>query len=259
MPFSWLEYSVVFILGSAIGSFLNVVIYRVPIGESIISPGSHCPKCQRSIKPHENIPIISYIFLKGKCAGCGEGISLRYPAVEAGMAAIAVVLLVKIGWEWQYLFYGVLAAVLLALSVIDINTHRLPNSIVLTGSILAVVLTLLVWRGHLLDMALGGLMGLGLLGLMGLIGKFLFRKDTLGMGDIKLAGMAGLYLGPHLTAGMFILGVFTGAIAGVALIAIGGKKWGQRIPFGPYLALGCMISLLWGKELWRWYIMLLLP
>ncbi|MCF7811328.1 prepilin peptidase [bacterium] len=252
------EYLFIFLIGSALGSFLNVVIYRVPRNESIVMPGSHCPKCNRSIKPHENIPLFSYIILRGKCAGCGTSISIRYPVVEACMGLLASALLWKFGWRWELLFYCSMAATLLALSVIDLDVYRLPNKIVLVGSIFAVVITLLVLREHIFNMILGGLMGIGILGLMGLIGKLLFHKDTLGMGDVKLAGMIGLYLGPWLTAGMYIIAVFTGAVVGLTLIAVGGKKMGSKIPFGPYLALGSMVVLLWGKELWGWYLSLIL-
>ncbi|NQU05190.1 MAG: prepilin peptidase [Calditrichaeota bacterium] len=258
MPVYLPEYLFIFFIGSALGSFLNVVIYRVPRDESIVSPGSHCPKCNRPIKPYENIPILSFVFLKGKCAGCGSGISVRYPVVEASMGILSAMMLWKFGWGWQLLFYCTMAAVLLALSVIDIDVFRLPNKIVLTGSIFAVIITLLVMREHILDMIFGGLIGLGLLGLMGLIGRLLFHKETLGMGDIKLSGMIGLYLGPWLTAGMYIIAVFIGAVVGLTLIAVGGKKWGSKIPFGPYLALGSIVTLLWGKELWGWYLAMIL-
>lgn len=250
---SWIEYVTVFIIGSAVGSFLNVVIYRVPKGMSTIRPGSACPQCKRPIKPWENIPLLSYICLRGRCAGCKKTISLRYPLIEAIMGGFAALLLSIYGWNSDLLFFGVLTAVLLALSAIDIDTYRLPNSIVLTGSILAVVLTIILRRDQLVDMLLGGVVGIGMLVLMGLIGSLLFRKPTLGMGDIKLAGMIGLYIGPHHTLGMFILGVFIGALSGGMLIILGKRKWGQKIPFGPYLAVGALISLFWGEILWGWY------
>ena len=288
MTITWLEYIIVFVFGSAIGSFLNVVIYRVPVGKSIVYPGSFCPNCKRPVKPYENIPLLSYLMLRGKCAGCDERISPVYPLVEALTGLLAACLLARFGWSLDLLFYGVLTATLLALSVIDIKTFRLPNPIVLTGSVLAVILVLIrmimdfdlpfqfegikllsfEWFGEMTGelirsplgiMVIGGLTGLLLLGFMGLVGRLLFRKETLGMGDVKLAGMIGLYLGPYRTAGMFILGVFAGALIGIVLILMGGKKFGQRIPFGPYLALGGLISLLWGENLWRWYISLVLP
>ncbi len=253
MVLTALEYTGGFIIGTMVGSFLNVVIHRVPRGESIVRPASHCPHCRRPIKPWENIPILSYLALRGRCAGCGLPISIRYPAVEAAMGVVVVLLLHYYHWSVDLLFFGALAGVLLALSLIDIATYRLPNRVVLTGAVMAVVLTLFLRREHLASMVLGGLLGAAMLSLMGLIGTLLFRRPALGMGDIKLAGMIGLYLGPAKTAGMFVLGVFSAAIIGGGLLLIGGGGWRQRIPFGPHLALGAVVSLLWGGKLWSWY------
>jgi len=249
-----LEYTVVFALGSVIGSFLNVVIHRVPAGMSIIRPPSHCPHCKRPVKPHENIPIISYLLLRGRCAGCRKPISIQYPIIEALTGLFAVILLLRFGWTWQNLIYFVLAALLIALSAIDFKTFRLPNTITLSGAVLAVALTLAFRRNFILSMLLGGVIGFGLLWFMWLIGRLLFRRESLGMGDIKLAAMMGLFLGPGRTAGMFILGVFVGALVGGGLILLGNRNWGQKIPFGPYLAVGAVISLIWGDALWKWYM-----
>jgi len=170
------------------------------------------------------------------------------------MGGLAMLLLSKFGWSLDLLFYGTLAAVLLSISVIDIASFRIPNPITLTGAILAVLMTIAFRRDHLLMTLLGGFTGLGALLFMWLIGSLLFRKETLGMGDIKLAGMMGLYLGPALTVGMFLIGVFLGALIGGALVVAGGKGWGQKIPFGPYLAAGAITALLWGSQLWNWYL-----
>ena len=253
------EYLVVFALGSALGSFLNVVIHRVPAGKSIITPASHCPKCQRPIKPWENIPILSWLLLRGRCAGCHQPISLRYPAVEAAMGMLAILIFNRFGWSVDMLFYSVLAGLLLALSAVDIATYRLPNPLTLTGALLAVGLTLAFRRTELLRMLMGAGVGVGLLLFMALVGQLLFRKETLGMGDVKLAGMAGLFLGPWNTAGMFIIGIFSGALIGGALALIGGRGWGSRLPFGPYLAAGAIVSLLWGDRLLNLYLRFALP
>ena len=252
----WIEYLYIFFLGTAIGSFLNVVIYRIPKGESIVFPASHCPNCKRKIKPYENIPIISYVSLKGRCAGCKKTISARYPLIETLMGCIALLLFNHYGWSFELLLFGALCAVLLALSAIDIETYRLPNKITLTGAIIALIITVVFFNDQTVMHLLGGVTGVGLMVFMWLVGRLIFRKETLGIGDIKLAGMIGLYIGPWFTIGMFTIGVFLGAIVGVVLIAIGGKKWGQRIPFGPYLAAGSLISILWGTELLHWYVSL---
>jgi len=255
----WPEYIVIFAIGSAIGSFLNVVIHRVPKGESIVHPPSHCPHCDHRIKPYENIPILSFLFLKGKCSHCKNRISWRYPAVEGLMGLIAGVLLFKFGWNSDLVIYGVLSAFLLALSAIDIATYRLPNALTYSGAALGIALTLALRRDYLMSMIWGGLVGVGILMLMRLIGALLFRKESLGVGDIKLGAMIGLYLGPARTGGMFVLGVFLGALVGGAMIIFGGRRFGQKIPFGPYLAVGAILSLLWGNILWRWYWGLLKP
>lgn len=246
----------IFILGTMVGSFLNVVIHRVPRGESIVRPGSHCPHCGRPVRALENIPILSYIFLWGRCAGCRGRISLRYPVVEALMGLLAVAMLMKFGLTWDALHYTALAALLLALSAIDLDTMRLPNAITLSGALIAAATTLLLRRDAVLMMLLGGLMGLGLMIFMGLLGKVLFRKETLGYGDVKLGGMIGLFVGPWHTLGMFVFGVATGAVIGLGAILIGRREWGSRIPFGPFLALGTLVSLFWGQAALDWYLRL---
>jgi leader peptidase (prepilin peptidase)/N-methyltransferase len=253
-PFELFEYSVAFMFGAIIGSFLNVIIYRVPAGISIVKPASHCPNCDRLIKPYENIPILSYILLRAKCAGCKTSISLKYPFIEALTGLSAVGLVLNFGWNWDALIFFTMTAILIALSAIDFATYRLPNAITLTGAIAAVILTVIFKRDYLVLMLLGGLTGLSLLMLMGLIGSLLFRKPSLGMGDIKLAGMIGLFLGPARTVGMFFLGVFLGAIVGGLVLIMGTKKMGQKIPFGPYLAAGAVLALIYGKELWECYM-----
>ncbi len=235
------------------GSFLNVVIYRIPRGESIVFPASHCVHCNQAIKPYQNIPLLSYLFLRGMCAQCKKPISVVYPTVEACMGGLLMLMLWKFGWSRDLILYGVLSALLLALSVIDIQTKRLPNPITLTGAILAVALTLLLKRDDLLTMFLGGALGIGFLLLNWSIGKLLFKRDGVGMGDIKMAGMMGMFLGPFLTAEMFILSVFVAALIGTVFIISGKKGKFYKVPFGPYMAAGALVALLWGEWLWLWY------
>lgn len=253
---AWL---VLFGLGSVVGSFLNVVIYRVPAGKSIVRPGSHCPHCGKPIPPYLNVPILSFLMLKGRCRDCRAPISWRYPAVEALTGGLAVMLFTKFGWSVDLLRFGVMTALLVALSAIDIATYRLPNALTLTGAVLAVLITLALQPERWFKMLLGAVTGVALLGFMGLVGGLLFRKPSLGLGDVKLAGMMGLYLEPARTAGMFILGVVLGAVFGGSALLFGGKGWGSRIPFGPYLAAGGLVSLMWGGEVWNWYWRLVQP
>lgn len=259
-----IEYAALFVIGTGIGSFLNVLIYRIPRGESIVLPGSHCPRCKRQIKPHENIPLISYVLLKGKCKGCGWSIPIRYPIVEALMGLLASALLLKFGFSWNLVFYGVLAALLLALSVIDIQVRRLPNQLVLAGVTAAVGMTLLFRHNDIVAMISGGALGLGLLLFNWLVGKMLFRKEGVGMGDIKLAGMTGLFLKPVGTALMFVIAVFSAALYGIALVVFGKKEMLNRIAFGPFLSLGALMTLFLGEELligvqqlFHWYFSVL--
>lgn len=251
--YDWPEYVALFLLGNIVGSFLNVVINRVPEGTSLLNPPSHCPNCQRPIKLYENIPLISYVLLKGKCVGCHQSISLQYPAVEAGMGILLMVLLGFFGWNWDLLFYGVFAGLLLSLSVIDIKTNRLPNPITLAGTIIALILIVLLRRDDFWIMLLGGAIGAGFLLFNWTVGKLLFRRDGVGMGDIKFAGMIGLFLGPLKTAEMFLLAIFSGALIGGVMIMLKRRGVSQTIPFGPYMAVGAMSAVLWGESLWHWY------
>lgn len=253
MTIEFFPYIAIFIFGTIIGSFLNVVIYRLPRGESLALPPSHCPHCDRPIKPYENIPILSFLFLRGRCAGCKAPISWQYPFVEALTGLLFASMLWRAQLTAELPIYLILVGLLIALSGIDIATMRLPNVLTLSGAIAAIALTLILRRDFWLEMVLGGAVGFGMLYLMGLIGRLLFRKDTLGLGDVKLAGMIGLFVGPAHIAGTYIIAIFLGAIVGLSLIFGGGKKWGEKIPFGPYLAVGAVVSLLWGAKLWRWY------
>lgn len=254
-----IEYIVLFLFGTAIGSFLNVVIYRIPAGLSIVKPGSYCPKCKRPIKPYENIPVLSYIFLLGRCAGCKSSISIRYPLIECSMGLLAILMLSKFGWSWDLLIYTTLAAFLLSLTIIDLDVYRLPNPITITGSIFAIILTLAFRRSFILDMVLGGVVGIGVLSFQGLVGSLIVRltrkqkTSALGLGDVKFAGMIGLFLGPGQTLGMFILGIFIATLISIVLIVSRKRDWTQRIPFGPYLAAGALLSLFYGKDIWAWY------
>jgi leader peptidase (prepilin peptidase) / N-methyltransferase len=253
MPFSWIEYVVIFLVGLPIGSFLNVVIYRIPIGQSIVFPASHCVHCKQKIKSYLNIPLISYVLLRGRCSVCKVVISAIYPIVEGTMGLLLVILLYKFGWTWELLIFGTLSSILLCLSVIDIQVKRLPNAITLTGTILALIFTLFFRPDQMLNLVFGGLVGVGFLLMNWLIGKMIFKRDGVGMGDIKMAGMIGLFLGPLLTAVMFVISVFVAALIGGTFILIGKKGMFYKIPFGPYMAIATIIVLLYGEQLWLWY------
>lgn len=248
------------ILGLLIGSFVNVVIYRVPRGESIVSPGSHCPSCGRPIRSLHNIPVLSWLLLRARCADCRAPISARYPAVELG-TGVAFALLTW--WAaarhelasapaWCYL-----AAVGIALALIDIDTRRLPNVIVAPSY--AVLAALLVVAA-IVDDHPGNLVR-ALLGMLGLAAFFLVvllvYPKGMGWGDVKLAGLLGLAMGYVSWAALLIgsfAGFVLGATVGVAVIAAGSGTRKTAVPFGPFMIVGAFLGLLIGDAVSDWYL-----
>jgi leader peptidase (prepilin peptidase)/N-methyltransferase len=238
----------------AFGSFINVVVYRVPRGESLIMPASHCPHCQHPIRPWDNIPLISWIILKGHCRDCGAPISFRYPLVEMLAAVLLLLSCYKYGVSASFAFYSILLLGLLALSLIDLEHYLLPNRIVIPLWIFGLVFEIIfrvipLWKS-LLGMVVGG----GILVLVAYGGKWLFGKEAMGGGDIKLTAMMGVYVGWPNVLLLFFLAAVLASVVGVALMIGWGKKGRDPIPFGPFLALGCVLTLLWGTRLLDWYL-----
>ena len=244
------------VLGLAIGSFLNVVIWRVPRKESVVRPSSHCPQCETPISPKDNIPVLSWLLLSGKCRHCKNPIPVRYPLVEAGCGILFLAVAARFGASWELPAYLVLTAALLAISIIDLEHFIVPDRITAPLTVSAVGLLGLAalaegdgWRfGRTL---LGGVAFFAFLLLL----NILYPKG-MGMGDVKLAFSLGLYLG-WLGWGQVFLGGFLafllGAVVGVALIAVKIKSRKDFVPFGPFLALGTMLTILWGDPILRWY------
>ena len=244
------------LFGLAIGSFLNVVIWRVPRKLSVVRPPSHCPQCETPIRPSDNVPVVGWVRLSGKCRDCGNPIPIRYPLVEAGCGVLFAVVAVRFGWSWALPAYLVLTAALLAISLIDLEHFIVPDRI--TGPLTVAALALLGlaaaadgtgWRyGRAL---LGGLAFFAFLLLLNLL-----YPRGMGMGDVKLSFSLGLYLG-WLGWGQVFLGGFLafllGAVVGVALIATGVKGRKDFVPFGPFLALGTLITILWASPILHWY------
>jgi leader peptidase (prepilin peptidase)/N-methyltransferase len=248
------------VFGLLVGSFLNVAIYRVPRGESVVSPGSHCPSCGRPIRPRHNLPLIGWLLLRGRCADCRAPISIRYPAVEAA-TGLAFGLLTW--WAasrneaaaapaWCYL-----AAVGIALAAIDLETHRLPNVIVLPSyAVLAslfVVATLV--DGHVENL-LRALVGMIALAAFYLLVVLVYPKG-MGFGDVKLAGLLGMAMG-YVSWGSLVFGSFAGfalgAIAGIAVIASGRGTRKTAVPFGPFMIVGAFVGILVGEAVAAWYL-----
>jgi leader peptidase (prepilin peptidase) / N-methyltransferase len=251
--------SIVGLLGLAVGSFLNVVIYRVPRDESLVRPGSHCPHCGSEVRNRHNIPVLGWLLLRGRCADCKASISARYPLVEGGTAALFVAVAAKFGWSWELPAYLYLAAVAIALAAIDLDVMRLPDKIVLPSY--GVALLLLVpamiaehsWRA--------GVRGL-IAAVVLWISFELISLFGMGRGDVKLAPLVGLYLGwlgwSAVAIGTFA-GFLLGGIVGVALMAtrLAGRK--TRVPFGPYLLAGAFLAVFAAAPIAHWYSNLLVP
>lgn len=253
----YLGFSVV--LGVLIGSFLNVVIYRLPRKESLVWPGSHCPACRKPIHPRDNIPILSYVWLTGRCRGCGASISSRYPLVEAinGFAYVGIVGYFGIGW--QAAVYALLFSALLVISYIDFDYQIIPDAITLPGISVGVLTASTVLPTGLVNSLLGLFLGGGTLLLLAWLSPYLFGKEGMGGGDIKLLAMIGAFLGWQSVLMTMFIGAIVGATVGITLIACRILRRDQYLPFGPFLAFGAIISMFFQEELFSWYLEFLRP
>ncbi|MEO5897943.1 MAG: prepilin peptidase [Vicinamibacterales bacterium] len=247
-----IELVIVTFFGLAIGSFLNVVIHRVPQQESVISPASRCPRCGASLKWFDNVPVFSYAVLGGRCRACRTGISIRYPIVELITAAVFIWHYDVFGWTPLLAVRLLFAASLVALFAIDLEHHLLPDVITLPGIVIGIVASLFLPPGFR-DALIGTLVGGGVLWL---IGEAYFRysgEEGLGGGDVKMLGMIGAFLGWKLVILTMMLSSVAGSVIGVTLIAWhrGGLK--RALPFGTFLALAALAASLYGERIVTWY------
>lgn len=236
------------LLGLLVGSFLNVVIHRIPRRESIVWPSSKCPKCGAKISPLDNVPVLSYVLLRGECRSCGAGISLRYPVVEALTGLLFGAAAYRFGFGAELAGALVLIAVLVALAGIDLEHQLLPNVIVGPAALVGLALSVLAapasWWVYVLSAVVvaGGLLGLALV-----------YPGGMGMGDVKMGGMLGAYLGPYAALAVFV-GALAGALIGGALISAGKMQRRTAMPFGVFLAFGGLVVLFAGREMWSFYL-----
>jgi leader peptidase (prepilin peptidase)/N-methyltransferase len=247
---------IIFTIGLVIGSFSNVCIYRIPRNESLVWPGSHCPKCSKPIKFYDNIPLISYIILKGKCRNCGEPIPLQYPIVELATGLFYLALYLFYGLQLIALVYMILCSVLIIISFIDLKVEIIPDTISLPFIVIGFLLSFFLRNINPLDSMLGIITGGGSLLLVAIFGSKLFKKEAMGGGDIKLAAMIGAFFGWKLTLLSLFLSFFLGSIIGIIVLAASKDKSNNIIPFGPFIALGAMISMFWGNAIIHWYLMI---
>ena len=246
--------TLIFILGLIVGSFSNVCIYRIPRNESIIYPASHCPNCSTTIKPIDNIPLLSYILLKGRCRNCRNRISLEYPIVEFLTGIIYILIFLMYGLNWQFIVYMILSTALIIIAFIDLNEQIIPDVISLPGIALGLILSFFVPYISFMNSILGAVAGGGIILIIALAGSVIFKKEAMGGGDVKLASMVGAFLGWRYTVISLFFGFFLGALAGVFLILSKIKNKEDLIPFGPFIILGTFISILYGEKIISWYL-----
>lgn len=244
-------------LGLLIGSFLNVVIWRVPQGLSVVRPPSHCPSCGTGVRPRDNVPVLSWLMLRGRCRDCGASISRRYPLVELSTALVFAVVAARLGFDAALPAFLYLGAIGVALWMIDLDVKRLPNAIVLPSYLVAGALLTVgtVATGDWGDLVRAGLGMVALYSFYFLLA--LIYPAGMGFGDVKLAGVLGLYLGwlgwAEVVTGGF-LGFLFGGLVGLGLMAVrrAGRK--SQIPFGPFMLSGALVAVLWGGALADLYL-----
>ncbi len=249
-----LLYGITLLLGLAVGSFLNVCIHRLPLHQSLWWPPSRCPSCSTPIMIRDNVPIVSYLWLKGRCRSCRAPISARYPLVELANGLVYVGLLWRFGIGWETLAYALLSSALLAITVIDLDHMIVPDVITLPGIPIGFLFAATVLPVGWVNSGLGILLGGGLLWAMAWISPYLFGKEGMGGGDIKLLAMVGAFLGWKPTLLTIMVGAMVGSLVGVSLIACKVMQRNQYLPFGPFLALGALVALFFHQELLDWYV-----
>lgn len=243
-----------FILGAVVGSFLNVCIFRIPAGESIVTPRSRCPFCGSSIKWYQNIPVLSYLLLCGKCAQCKTSISVRYPMVEVITGGLFVFVLYSFGLQWATVVYWLLVSALVVITFIDLDRQIIPDVISLPGIVIGFLCSFAIpwlsWSDSLVGILLGG----GSLFLVAVLYEFLTKKEGMGGGDIKLLAMLGAFLGWKAILPIIFISSLAGSLIGIPLMLVKKADSKLAIPFGPFLALGALIYLFWGQQLVSWYL-----
>lgn len=252
------------LVGIVIGSFLNVCIYRIPKGESIVYPPSHCGSCGRRLKALDLVPVFSWLFLKGKCRSCGSKISPRYAVVELLTGLIFVLLYNTYGISVDFLASAFIMSILMAVFFIDIDHRIIPDELVLTGLIAGVIFIIYnaffpmkiygegaKWWDPIVGMFAGSLTLL----IVGIIGMMIYKTDdAMGGGDIKIFAPIGIFLGWKMTFVALLLSIFIGGIISLILIVIRIKGRKSTIPFGPFIVMGTLITYIYGWDILRWYI-----
>lgn len=236
--------------GLLVGSFLNVVVWRLPRGESLVRPASRCPGCETPIKPYDNVPVLSWLLLRGRCRNCGTRISPRYPLVEAATAALYVAVVVGRHGALEIVLGLLLVTALVPITLIDLDRRLIPNAITLPASVAAIVAGLALDIAYVPEQLIAGVAAGGFF----LLAALAYPRG-MGMGDVKLAGMLGLYLGRAVAPAIFIA-LIAGVLVGAVIMARLGAREGRKaaVPFGPFLALGGIIAMFAGNDLMDAYL-----
>ena len=244
------------VLGLMVGSFLNVCISRLPAGESIVYPSSRCPHCRTPIKWYDNIPVISYIVLGGKCRACHAPISVRYPLIELATGVAFAAQAIACGEDWPLLASRVVfSAMLVVLFGTDLETQRLPNVLTLPGIVVGLVGSIWVPPG-IVDAVIGALAGAAVLYAIRWLWHRVTGVEAMGLGDVKMLAMIGAFLGWRQVIVTLFLSSVAGALVGLALAAVRGRSMQSRLPFGTFLALAAFAASIWGEPLVDWYVSL---
>jgi leader peptidase (prepilin peptidase)/N-methyltransferase len=244
---------VAFLVGCIFGSFYNVVIHRLPSGQSIVRPPSHCPACGSAIAAYDNIPLLSYLLLGGKCRHCNAPISLRYPLVEGLSGLVALLLSRRYGLHPQLAIEFVFCSLLLVIAMIDLDTGLIPDTLSLPGIALGFIFSFFTPRLSWLDSLLGIVLGGGIFYLIAAGYTLIRRKDGLGGGDIKLLGMIGAFIGWPGVAFTILASSVSGMIIALPMMWRSGKGLGASVPFGPFLAFGAVLYIFFGRLIYQWY------
>ena len=254
-----MAYLFIFIFGAVIGSFLNVCIYRIPRNESIAFSRSRCVHCKKTIAWYDNVPFLSYMFLRGKCRSCKGKISPRYFIVELISVLALLTLFVYFGFSAKFWVYSLLSFVLIAITFIDFEFQIIPDRFSVGGLFFGILISVLVpslhfaltWKTSIINSLLGAFVGAALMYLTGFLGSLAFKKESMGGGDVKLMAMLGAFLGWKMAVLIFFLAPFFGSPAGIYLKF---RKKQDIIPYGPYIAMASFVAMIWGHDILKWII-----
>jgi leader peptidase (prepilin peptidase)/N-methyltransferase len=238
------------LFGASIGSFLNVCVYRLPAGESVVRPRSRCPSCETPIEARDNLPVLGWLLLRGRCRACGVRISVQYPLVELAVGALWMAAVLRYGLSWQALSMALFFTLLFGIALTDAKAYTIPDEFSNGGTVAGLLLSLAPGGISPLESLGGAALGFGLLWLVAVVGEWAFKKEAMGGGDIKMMAMIGAFLGPLGVPLTLFLGALIGSLIFIPISA----RTGKLVPFGIFLALGAGITEPWGQAIVAWYL-----